>query len=64
MSFNRWGELLYETSVIGEGWDGTYLGNKAQEGVYTWKLQVKNSVTDRKEMNVGHVTLLRGAGLK
>jgi gliding motility-associated-like protein len=63
MIFNRWGELIYESNVIGEGWDGTYRGNKCQEGVYTWKIKVMNAVTDRKEEHVGHVTLLRGAGL-
>lgn len=64
MIFNRWGELIYETNQIGEGWDGTYKGKECQEGVYTWKLKVMNSVSDRKEEHVGHVTLLRGAGLK
>lgn len=63
MIFNRWGELIYQTDQIGEGWDGTYGGRKCQEGVYTWKLQVMNSDTDRKEEAVGHVSLLRGAGI-
>jgi gliding motility-associated-like protein len=62
--FNRWGELIYESNDISTvGWDGTYKGNKCQEGVYTWKLQIMNSDTDRKEEAVGHVTLLRGAGV-
>lgn len=64
MIFNRWGELIYETNQIGEGWDGTYKGHECQEGVYTWKLKVMNAISDRKEEHVGHVTLLRGAGLK
>jgi gliding motility-associated-like protein len=63
MIFNRWGELIFETDQIGEGWDGTYRGNICQDGVYTWKLKVMNSITDRKEEHVGHVTLLRGQGL-
>ncbi|MFN6014118.1 MAG: gliding motility-associated C-terminal domain-containing protein, partial [Flavobacteriales bacterium] len=64
MIFNRWGELIFETDQIGEGWDGTYRGNICQDGVYTWKFKVMNSITDRKEEHVGHVTLLRGEGLK
>jgi gliding motility-associated-like protein len=64
MIFNRWGELIFETDQIGEGWDGTYRGNICQDGVYTWKLRVMNSVSDRKEEHVGHVSLLRGEGLK
>ena len=63
MIFNRWGELIFETDQIGEGWDGTYRGHVCQDGVYTWKLKVMNSVTDRKEEHVGHVTLLHGGGL-
>jgi gliding motility-associated-like protein len=64
MIFNRWGELIYESNDISTvGWDGTYRGNVCQEGVYTWKLQIMNSDTDRKEEAVGHVSLLRGAGL-
>ena len=26
MVFNRWGELIFETSQSSEGWDGTYKG--------------------------------------
>ena len=63
MIFNRWGELIFNSTVAGEGWDGTYKGTKCQEGVYTWKLKVMNINTDRKEEFVGHVSLLRGAGL-
>jgi gliding motility-associated-like protein len=64
MIFNRWGELIYESNDINSvSWDGTYSGKKCQEGVYTWKLQVMNSDTDRKEEAVGHVSLLRGAGI-
>jgi gliding motility-associated-like protein len=65
MIFNRWGELIYESNDITTvGWDGTYRGSKCQEGVYIWKMAIMNSDTDRKEEAVGHVTLLRGAGLK
>ena len=58
--FNRWGELIYESSEIGEGWDGTYRGKKCQDGVYTWKLNVGKSYTDEIKEYVGHVSLLRG----
>ncbi|MFN9112321.1 MAG: gliding motility-associated C-terminal domain-containing protein, partial [Bacteroidota bacterium] len=62
--FNRWGELIYESNDLTTvGWDGTYRGEECQEGVYTWKMKIMNSDTDRKEEAVGHVSLLRGAGL-
>lgn len=60
--FNRWGEIVYETKEIGDGWDGLYKSNKCQDGVYTWKLNVKNSFSDQKEEHIGHVSLLRGSG--
>jgi gliding motility-associated-like protein len=58
--FNRWGELIYESSEMGEGWDGSYRGKKCQDGVYTWKLNVRKSYTDEIKEYVGHVSLLRG----
>ena len=34
--FNRWGQLLYDTDKIYQGWDGTYQGQDCQMGVYVW----------------------------
>ena len=58
--FNRWGELIYESSEMGEGWDGSYRGKKCQDGVYPWKLNVRKSYNDERKEYVGHVSLLRG----
>jgi len=32
--FNRWGVVLFETSTINEGWDGTYQNQIVTEGAY------------------------------
>jgi gliding motility-associated-like protein len=32
--FNRWGELLFESTSIDDGWDGSYIGIESQMGVY------------------------------
>jgi gliding motility-associated-like protein len=37
--FNRYGEMVYTTSVQGAGWDGTYKGSKQDQGGYVWQLQ-------------------------
>jgi gliding motility-associated-like protein len=37
--FNRWGQLLYETNMIGKGWDGIYKGAASVQDVYTWTLE-------------------------
>jgi gliding motility-associated-like protein len=34
--FNRWGQLMFETKQIGEGWDGYYKGEKQPIDAYTW----------------------------
>ena len=36
--YNRWGTLVYQTNVLGEGWDGRYKGEMQQPGTYTWIL--------------------------
>lgn len=34
--FNRWGQQLFETNSITEGWDGTVSGTPCNPGVYVW----------------------------
>jgi gliding motility-associated-like protein len=56
---DRWGELVFETKDTTAGWDGTYGGLQAKEGVYTWKMTLKSSTTDERTEYEGHVVLLR-----
>jgi len=59
--FDRWGELIFESHKVLEGWDGTY-GNKAskaQDGTYIWKITFKNPLNDKRRQVVGHVNLIR-----
>ena len=37
--FNRWGQLMFETSKLGEGWDGIYKGKPQVQDVYTWTVE-------------------------
>ena len=37
--FNRWGELVYETKKITEGWNGRYKGMPVQSHTLVWMLQ-------------------------
>ena len=34
--YDRWGQLVYQTDVIGRGWDGTYKGVKQPLETYAW----------------------------
>lgn len=57
--FNRWGNVVFETTDETVAWDGTFQGKAAPEGVYVWKISYRliDTVTNRKDS--GHVTLLR-----
>jgi gliding motility-associated-like protein len=57
--FNRWGEEVFTTTDPEAGWDGTYRGNDAQTGVYTWKITFSALQNDDAFEHVGHVNLLR-----
>lgn len=56
--FDRWGELIFTSNDISFGWDGTYLGNKCQDGTYIWKIKISD-FEDEEHYYVGHVNLLR-----
>ena len=38
--YNRWGQLVFSTNKIGDGWNGTYQGQPQQTGAYVWVLEV------------------------
>ena len=57
--FNRWGEEVFTTTDPQEGWDGTFEGNEAQTGVYTWRITFEALQNDDAFEYVGHVNLVR-----
>lgn len=60
--FNRWGEVVWESNDASVGWDGSYgtESNKlVKEGTYIWKLEFKETMTDKRHIHTGHVTLIR-----
>ena len=59
--FNRWGEIIYESSVPGVGWDGTDLSGSdfIQDGVYIWLLELQYANEVEISQYRGHVTLIR-----
>lgn len=40
--YNRWGEMLFSTSAVGVGWDGTYKGKEQATGTYVFMAQATN----------------------
>ena len=56
--YSQWGELIFSTDDANVGWDGTYNGEEAPVGVYTWTFTVV-IIGDRTIIKEGDVTLMR-----
>lgn len=56
--FNRWGQLIFQSQIVGKGWDGIYNGVMSQQDVYVWKLNVEDQLGKTHEY-IGHVTLIK-----
>jgi gliding motility-associated-like protein len=41
--YNRWGEMIFETSDISPGWDGTFQGNPCDIGTYIYVITGSNA---------------------
>jgi gliding motility-associated-like protein len=59
--FDRWGELIWESSDYAMSWDGTYGsdGRKVQDGTYTWILTIKKKQNDQFQQYSGTVMRIR-----
>jgi gliding motility-associated-like protein len=56
--YNRWGQLLYSTATLNEGWDGRINGMDQQTGTFVWMVQ--GVARDGKVITKkGTVTLIR-----
>jgi gliding motility-associated-like protein len=55
---NRWGNTVFESYDLSQGWDGSYGGKMCQDGVYIYVLRWKD-FDDYHYVKHGHITLLR-----
>jgi gliding motility-associated-like protein len=56
--FNRWGQLIFETSDTSHGWDGYYNGQPCPPDVYVYKLTTR-AENGKTVTRVGDVNLIR-----
>ncbi|MEW6468910.1 MAG: PKD domain-containing protein [Bacteroidota bacterium] len=59
--YDRWGNLIFETTDWNHHWDGTVQGGSGklvQEDVYVWKVQVDDYMHFHHSL-VGHVSVIR-----
>ncbi len=59
--FDRWGERIFSSNDLEQGWDGLVAGHPAADGVYVWRLYYRaaGSGSFSAQERMGHVTLLR-----
>lgn len=56
--YNRWGNQVFSTTNIDEGWDGSYKGQPQPTGVYVYQVEAI-TVGGQRIRKEGDVTLLR-----
>jgi gliding motility-associated-like protein len=56
--YNRWGQLVYATSIIGDGWNGELNGRPLETGTYVWMVQ-GISYTGKTVFRKGTMVLVR-----
>lgn len=57
--YNRWGQLVYESTDITKGWDGTYKGKQQESEVYLWFVCIQSKNGGPDDCRTGTVTLVR-----
>ncbi len=56
--YNRWGELVYSSADVNEGWDGVYKGVPQPLSTYVWHSEFEFD-NGNKSSRSGNMTLLR-----
>jgi gliding motility-associated-like protein len=57
--YNRWGQLLFETTDMSQGWDGMYKGKASDPGVFGYYVRIKCVAEGEEIFKKGNVTLIR-----
>jgi gliding motility-associated-like protein len=57
--YNRWGEIVFETTDIENCWDGNYKDKPANSGIFVYRLYVKLYNNDEPIDISGNTTLVR-----
>jgi gliding motility-associated-like protein len=56
--FDRWGEKLFSSKDIAQGWKGTFKSQPCEVAVYVYKITYKG-LDGKKYNKTGHITLNR-----
>jgi len=56
--YDRWGEKVFETTSLNEGWDGTFRGKKCDPAVYDYYMKAV-CINAKTFIKKGNITLIR-----
>lgn len=56
--YNRWGELVFETSELGKGWNGSYKGREQGTSAFVWEA-LATDYTGKRIFKKGSVVLIK-----
>ena len=57
--YNRWGQMIFQTSDLQQFWDGTYNGSLQSESTFVYYVKAINKKTDVEISQKGNITLIK-----
>ena len=57
--FNRWGEVVFTTNKLAEGWDGRIKGKTQNAGIYAWIIKARDELTGQAIELKGTTVIIR-----
>jgi gliding motility-associated-like protein len=55
--YNRWGQMIFQTTELDDGWDGRYNGAYVQQDVYVYLLKFRNALNQPSQIK-GNVAVI------
>jgi len=57
--YNRWGQMIFQTSDLQQFWDGTYNGSLQSESTFVYYVKAINKKTSAEILEKGNITLIK-----
>ena len=57
--YNRWGQMVYKSTDLSQGWDGTFKGKNLPTGSYVYKIKTSKYGVEQKLVKSGSISLIR-----